>query len=104
MAEQRYQFQRQQSQLEIKRRKSMKQLRRGNSGTDVVEAQNFEVNGDSNDVLSDHKAGGQEKLKGISLFQSRIQGLIMKRIICTWRRWILFLLIVSLILVLILFH
>ena len=105
MAEQRYQFQRQQSQAELKRRKSMKQLRRGNSGnTDAVEAQNFEINGDSKDILSSHKAGGQEKLKGVSLFQSRILGLIMKRIICTWRRWVLFLLIVSIILALILFY
>ena len=100
MAEQRYQLQRKQSQIEFQRRKSMKQLRRGNSKQDAVEAQNFEINGDSKDVFSDHKAGGQEKLKGISLFQSRILGLLMKRIICTKRRWILFLLIVSHILVL----
>ena len=104
MAEQRYQLQRQQSQKELQRRKSMKQLRRGNSKQDTVEAQNFEINGDSKDVFSDHKAGGQEKLKGISLFQSRILGLLMKRIICTKRRWILFLLIVSHILVLSFMH
>ena len=100
MAEQRYQLQRKQSQIDLQRRKSMKQLRRGNSQQDAVEAQNFEINGDSKDVFSDHKAGEQEKLKGISLFQSRILGLLMKRIICTKRRWILFLLIVSRILVL----
>ena len=100
MAEQRYQLQRKQSQIEFQRRKSMKQLRRGNSKQDAVEAHNLELNGDSKDVFSDHKAGGQEKLKGISLFQSRILGLLMKRIICTKRRWILFLLIVSHILVL----
>ena len=95
MAEDRYQVQRRQSHMELQRRKSMKELRRGNSHQNAIEAQTFDINGDSKDMLTDQKAGGQEKLKGLSLLQSRITGLMMKRIICTKRRWVLFLLIVS---------
>ena len=95
MAEDRYQVQRRQSHMELQRRKSMKSLRRGNSNQNVIEAQTFDINEDSKDMLTDQKAGGQEKLKGLSLLQSRITGLMMKRIICTKRRWVLFLLIVS---------
>ena len=95
MAEDRYQVQRRQSHMELQRRKSMKSLRRGNSNQNIIEAQTFDINEDSKDMLTDQKAGGQEKLKGLSLLQSRITGLMMKRIICTKRRWVLFLLIVS---------
>ena len=94
-AEKRYQFQRQQSQRELQRRKSMKELRRGNSNPGAIEAQVFDINGDSKNMISDSKAGDQEKLKGFSLLQSRIFGLMIKRIICTKRRWVLFTLIVS---------
>ena len=96
MAEDRYQVQRRQSHMELQRRKSMKELRRGNSHQNAIEAQTFDINETSKDMLTDQKAGGQEKLKGLSLLQSRTTGLMMKRIICTKRRWVLFLLIVSL--------
>ena len=95
MAEDRYQVQRRQSHMELQRRKSMKELRRGNSHQNAIEAQTFDINETSKDMLTDQKAGGQEKLKGLSLLQSRITGLMVKRIICTKRRWVLFLLIVS---------
>jgi hypothetical protein len=72
----------------------MKQLGRGNSKE--VETQKFdEINGTSTNHPVDSQSDGAEKLKGFQLFKSRILGLLWKRIICTWRRWILFLLIVS---------
>ena len=91
MAEERYHIQRKQSQIELQRRKSMKELKKGNSMTEM-DTPPMEVNGDTT-----KRDDGDEivKLKGFALFKSRLFGLIMKRIICTWRRWVLFLLIVS---------
>ena len=61
-----------------------------------METQMFdEINGPSTNNPIDSQSDGTEKLKGFQLFKSRILGLLMKRIICTWRRCILFLLIVS---------
>ena len=72
----------------------MKQLQRGNSKGVETETQKFdEINGNSSQIAS--QSDGAAKLKGFQLFKSRILGLLVKRIICTWRRWILFLLIVS---------
>ena len=74
----------------------MKQLRRENSKGVEKETQKFdEINGASTNHPIGSQSDGGEKLKGFQLFKSRIVGLLMKRIICTWRRWVLFLLIVS---------
>ena len=74
----------------------MKQLQRGNSKGVETETQKFdEINGNSTNNPIVSQSDGDAKLKGFQLFKSRILGLLVKRIICTWRRWILFLLIVS---------
>ena len=59
------------------------------------ETENSGITNTSNIFGMDHESNLIQKLKGHRLFRSRIQGLLTKRIICTWRRWALFLLIVS---------
>ena len=95
LAEERYSLHRQQSRIELQRQKSTKEL--GNGSSDLgIEAKTFEIkNGGSLDHHEEHMDEDTKKLKGLQLFQSRVLGLLMKRMICTYRRWILFLLIVS---------
>ena len=60
-----------------------------------MENNTFEENGENMNNHDAHQGNGIRRLKGFQLFRSRILGLLTKRIICTQRRWILFLLIVS---------
>ena len=94
MAEERYQLKRQQSQIEFQRIKSIERQSRRNSDPTSIEAQPSYTDGASLNTFSDHKAGGHEKLKGLSLLRSRIIGLLTKKVIYTLRKWPLFLLIV----------
>ena len=94
MAEERYQFQRQQSQIECQRKKSIERPSRRDSGHNSIEAQNSYADEASLNKFSDYKARGQEKLKGLPLLRSRIIGLLIKRVIYTSRRWSLFLIVV----------
>ena len=94
MAEERYSLHRQQSRIELQRQKSGKEL--GDPRNLGIEAKTFKIkNGGSVDHHEERVDEDTKKLKGLQLFQSRVLGLFMKRMICTYRRWILFLLIVS---------
>ena len=95
LAEERHSLHRQKSRIEMQRQKSIKEL--GKDGSDLgTEAKTFKIkNGGSVDHHEEDVDEDTKKLKGLQLFQSRVLGLLMKRMICTYRRWILFFLIVS---------
>ena len=95
LAEERYSLHRQQSRIELQRQKSIKELGKGSSDMGI-EAKTFKIkNGGSVDHHEERMDEDTKTLKGLQLFQSRVLGLLIKRMICTYRRWILFLLIVS---------
>ena len=94
MAEERYQFQKQQNRIEFQRIKSIERQSRRNSNLNSIEAQHSYTDEASLNTSIDPNAGGQEKLKGCSLIRSQIIGLLTKNFIYTSRKWPLFLLIV----------
>ena len=85
---------RQQSRVELQRQKSTKESRKSSSELEIKaktsKTKNGSVAHDEEHIDEDTK-----KLQGLQLFQSHVLGLLVKRMICTYRRWILFLLIVS---------
>ena len=94
LAEERYSLHRQQSRVELQRQKSTKESRKSSSELEIQAKISKTKNGS---VVHDeeHLDEDTKKLQGLQLFQSQVLGLLVKRMICTYRRWILFLLIVS---------
>ena len=94
LAEERYSLHRQQSRVELHRQKSNKESRKSSSELEIQAKTSKSKNGS---VAHDeeHLDDDTKKLQGLQLFQIRALGLLAKRMICTYRRWILFLLIVS---------
>ena len=94
LAEERYSLHRQQSRVELQRQKSNKESRKSRSELEIQAKPSKTKNGSvAHD--EDHLDEDTKKLQGLQLFQIRALGLLAKRMICTYRRWILFLLIVS---------
>ena len=84
---------RQQSRVELQRQKSNKESRKSSSELQI-QAKTSKIKNGSVAHDEEHLDEDTKKLQGSQLFQSRALGLLVKRMICTYRRWILFLLIV----------
>ena len=100
LAEERYSLHRQQSRVELQRQKSNKESRKSRSELEIQAKPSKTKNGSVSDEElmkhdEEHLDEDTKKLQGLQLFQIRALGLLAKRMICTYRRWILFLLIVS---------